>query len=67
MDSKRYAGSTHPLIGSNAAFSQPKPEAGIGMINLNSFNQALEGSKRPSDVKQLNPTVIEQLIPLVGQ
>jgi hypothetical protein len=64
--SNKHTSSTHPLIGSNAAFSQPKPKAGICMINLNSFNQTLEGSKRPSNVKKLNSTVIQQLVPLVG-
>lgn len=66
VGSRRYAGSTHPLIGSDAAFGQPEPEAGICMINLNSFNQTLKSSKRPSDVEKLNATVIQQLIPLVS-
>ena len=57
---------THSLISSNAAFSQPQPEAGVCVINLNRFNQTLKCSERPSNVKQLNPTVIQQLIPLVG-
>lgn len=37
------------------------------MVHLNSFNQTLEGSERPPDVQQLDPTVVEQLISFVGQ
>ena len=55
---KELSSSTHPFIGSNAALSQPQPESRVRMVHLNSFNQTLKGSERPSDVQQLDPTVI---------
>lgn len=57
----------YPLVGSDAALGQAQPEPRVGVVHLHGLHQALEGGQRAAQVQQLNATVVEQLVPLVGQ
>lgn len=57
----------YPFVGGDAALGQTQPKAWVGMVHLHSLHQALEGGQRAAQVQQLNATVVEQLVALVGQ
>lgn len=57
---------SYPFVSRYAALCEPQPQSRVGMVNLHSLHQALKRCQRPADVQQLNTTVIQQLIALVG-
>lgn len=58
---------SHPLVGGDAALGQSQPEARIGVVNLHGLHQTLERRQGATEVQELKPTVIEQLVTFVSQ
>lgn len=57
---------SYPLVSRDAALCKPQPQSRVGVVNLHRLHQTLERCQRPANVQQLNTTVIQQLIALVG-